>query len=1376
MTPLTSAGERGVERARILAAAAGTDARAQPVAVDVEQSPRGVGQEAGALASGFVAELRQARENRSPGLGDQVFGLDADSGALAHPLPGLQQEQGTEAFDDPVGAADVTESGGAKLDGGLGRAACHERDDKLPGKGTVMAESKEPTNADGEMIAAAFLARYLADQQKGETQDLATYQALFPGAEAQIEAEYRELLGEDEVEADDADRIGPYRILSELGRGGQSVVYLAEDPRLGRRCALKVLPAAALASRAAKERFEREAQLLGRLDHPGICVIHEAGEHEGLPYIAMRAVEGESLAQRIAQSRRESAANDSPSFLHISFDDEPDEVSEPVSSESRQLPKDRIEMMRLLQLIEGCARALHAAHEAGLLHRDIKPGNIMVTPEGQPVLLDFGLARDTKQSGATLTQSGDLMGTPAYMSPEQLLAQRVSVDRRSDVYSLGVTLFECLTLQRPFEGETRDALYRAIIAAERPDSRKLNPLIDRELDIVLATALERDRERRYPSALDFAEDLRRIRCYEPILARPAGPHLRLRRWAQRNPGLAASVGAALVTMFVVLGVVLHFLSESRDKERTLSRAVFDTKAAKTRAEGLSASLSLELDEKQERIQEKEAALLDREAALRRARANYLAARSLLQRDEDPELALGLALAGADKEEGALIREATLASLERLPASRILPTDGREVRVVELTPWGEPLAVCENGRLLFWNADLRGVRHIRKFSGAILGMTFSAEARRIALRFADKVIVLDSSGLEIGRISSADANDLAFVDGGRRLLVAKGKLGGEGTLLRCSWEDGEEEVLWRSPGAACTDIAPFGNAVAVSCARAELVVLELSTGALRWRAAVEKGGPWPRCAVAGGRCYMSTAQGVVAYDAISGAVVEHEAKEEISRYPSLVAKAGNILIHGVLRQNYQGRMTQPGQATVIDGATGKRLGFGHRNASAAYAFSEEGRFWAGSLAKGRIEIRMIDEPMRVRHLSGALAKTTSLAFGPAGSVLYSVHDGGTVRAWELKGAGVLPRYEHACHDLALGRAADGSLAVLRKQDEPGIAWIDPQTLIQRRFTAISTPDDSVFSSMQTQDLAVSRDGRFALAAPQPERIQLVDIASGEALREFEIEMGSLQQLAFGLGGKRLLFGLENRTLQIYDAETGALTGVINELGRGPLLVSPDGKRVLVQRSRGNRHRACLINVESAEVKLEFALSQRLGLVLALSHDGERVAIAADHDLAIYDVAGELIEERRSVEPLTALAFSPDGQSILLGDRAGFLREQRIGAEASSRFRGHRAAIERLTWSAAGAFFASAAADARARVWERNGDLRFALKAHRPNGSLFDPTFERLEFIGEHSILSIDQNAALRVWPLDPVGFARAQKERYGYRDLEKVEREEFGVED
>jgi tetratricopeptide (TPR) repeat protein len=401
----------------------------------------------------------------------------------------------------------------------------------------------------------AFELEFWNDVFANSVRPLEEYLAEFPGADEAIQRAYREERGSRPA---DTQCLGPYQIVREIGRGSQGIVYLAEDTNLHREVALKVLNGTLSTNPGATRRFRREAEVTSRLDHPGICPVYAAGEDRGRFWIAMRYVEGEALSSEIARARTR-----------------PESASGPVEWN---------EIARVLRLFEQAARALHLAHENGVIHRDIKPGNLIVAKDGAPVIADFGLAHSAGSDQATLTTTGDLLGSPAYMSPEQLDTQQHALDRRTDVYSLGVSLYERLTLRRPFDSPTREGLYRAILTEDFAAARKLNHALPSDLEVVLGTALEKDRDRRYQTALALAEDIRRVREHEPILAKPVGPIGRIRRFARRRPAVATLIGVLVLAVPTIAGLG-GFLAANWDEIEEQRNRVIDAEVESALEDG-----------------------------------------------------------------------------------------------------------------------------------------------------------------------------------------------------------------------------------------------------------------------------------------------------------------------------------------------------------------------------------------------------------------------------------------------------------------------------------------------------------------------------------------------------------------------------------------------------------------------------------------------------------------------------------------------------------------------------------------------------------------------------------------------------------------------
>jgi serine/threonine protein kinase/Tfp pilus assembly protein PilF len=396
--------------------------------------------------------------------------------------------------------------------------------------------------------------------------------------------------------------LGDFRLLREIGRGGMGVVYEAEQLSMGRRVALKILPFVAIAEDKSLKRFRNEVRAAAALEHPHIVSVYSIGEERGVHYYAMQLVRGQSLAELIRQLRvtRHQQANlqSRPSTIGLPAGElRRSELKVSEEAEARSLEgsggtagSTRVEQAHVGTVIDSrrpaemfrvaarlmiqAAEALQHAHDQGVFHRDIKPGNLMLDAEGRLYITDFGLARIGTDAGVTMT--GDLVGTLRYMAPEQALGNRAVVDHRADTYSLGVTLYELLTLEPAFDGADRGRLLRQIAEEDPRAPRKIDRRIPAELETITLKAMAKAPEDRYQSAQRLAEDLRAFLEDRPIKAKPPSLVGRAAKWSRRHRGLIAATAAILVVLTIgsLVSSALLLLEQQRTKVAAAeSRAV-----------------------------------------------------------------------------------------------------------------------------------------------------------------------------------------------------------------------------------------------------------------------------------------------------------------------------------------------------------------------------------------------------------------------------------------------------------------------------------------------------------------------------------------------------------------------------------------------------------------------------------------------------------------------------------------------------------------------------------------------------------------------------------------------------------------------------------
>jgi WD40 repeat protein len=478
---------------------------------------------------------------------------------------------------------------------------------------------------------------------------------------------------------------GDYELLEEIGRGGMGVVCRARQVRLNRVVALKMILAGELATEDDVRRFQAEAEAAAKLDHPGIVPVHEVGRHEGQHYFSMAFVEGESLAHRVAQG----------------------------------LPPPR----EAAELTRKVAEAVAYAHAHGVIHRDLKPANILVDKQGQPRLTDFGLAKRIQgEPGASapggLTATGQIVGTPSYMPPEQAGGRRGEAGPLSDVYSLGAVLYCLLTGRPPFQADNPLDTLLQVLEQDPVPPRRLNTAVPRDLETICLKCLQKEPRRRYQSAQELAADLDRFLTGKPILARPAGVVERALKWARRRPAAAALVAASALAALLLTAAGVGFTVTLDEARR---------RAVKGEADALT-QYRLTQDALRDVRQERDA----KGQALRRAEGLRLITQSEVVRADKPGLALALAIEGAERAPGLLANNALLAALDVCREERILVGHEGAVYSASFSRDGGRVLTCSaDGTARVWDAATgEQLLVLREDRDPVAIAQFSPDGRRV----------------------------------------------------------------------------------------------------------------------------------------------------------------------------------------------------------------------------------------------------------------------------------------------------------------------------------------------------------------------------------------------------------------------------------------------------------------------------------------------------------------------------------------------------------------------------------------------------------------------------------------------------------------------
>jgi WD40 repeat protein len=1112
--------------------------------------------------------------------------------------------------------------------------------------------------------------------EAGENPQLDEYQDRFPAHAAaltlqfQLQAHLAGTLPPSTTPAAPRDEAGPaplvlgYEVLRELGRGGMGVVYQARQVALHRLVALKMILAGSHAGEAELARFRAEAEAVARLQHPHIVQIFEVGEQNGLPYFSLEFCPGGSLAAKL---------------------------------DGTPLPPDRA-----TQLVQMLARAMHAAHQAGIVHRDLKPANVLLTADGTPKITDFGLAKKLDDAAGP-TASGAVMGTPSYMAPEQAGGKSKQIGPAADVYALGAILYELLTGRPPFKAATSLDTILQVMSDEPVPPRRLQPKVPRDLETICLKCLEKEARKRYGSAQDLAEDLRRFHEGRPIVARPVGVVGRTWRWCRRNPLVATLATAAAVCLLAGTAIASYFaVMASREAQRTREEA------ERTREEKRTSNRHL-----------------------------YVAHLNLAQRAwEDADIKR---------------------LLELLDRQRPERTGGEDLRGFEWYYWQR---LCHAGLLTFKgnSGTVTSVAFSRDGKQvAMASKTWDAQKQQYG------AVELKVWDMTTGRHAFSLAghttpiNSLAFSPDGRYLASAS-----EGVVRQGQSFPGEMKVwdltarkevhTFKDPPdwPPCVAFSPDGQRLAWGSNSGTVKVRELATGQETLAVGGIPDGPATGVAFSpdGERLAVASANWIVkVWDATSG-------KELFT------LKGHTAAITGVAFSPDGRRLassSQDGTVRVWDAAAGQPAFTlkGHTGGVNGVSFNPDG----SRLASFSEDVKVWDPVTGQLALSfkGHTGRVVGAAFSPDGGRLASVGGDGTVKVWDATAAQeALSLRGHSGGVRSLAFSPDGRRLASASwgYDEQGKpfpgevkvwdAAAGKEILCLKKAHAGHA---AVVGFSPDGERLVTCGGRFDGLSGEA---KLWDVTTGRLTRTFGPPRPGFQEAfvraAFSPDGRRLATTLSNRpVIEIWDA--AALSKPFTLKGHtGPvnsLVFSPDSGCLASAGEDGT------VRVwDAVRGQESFTFTGHAGPVMSIvfSPDGKHLASASAKEVKVWDAAAgrEIFSRKEDSGRITRLVFSPDGRRLAVVSPGNAVKLWDVlTGELALTLQGHKYSIHDVAFRPDGRRLASIGEDRTVRVWElTTGQEVLSLKGQtgRVNGVAFSPDGNRLA--------SGSEDGTVRIWDATP----------------------------
>ncbi|MBI2925058.1 MAG: protein kinase [Verrucomicrobia bacterium] len=1006
---------------------------------------------------------------------------------------------------------------------------------------------------------------------------------------------------------------GDYELLEEIAHGGMGIVYRARQKSLNRIVAVKMILAGQFAGKQLIQRFRGEVAAAAMLQHPNIVAVHDVGMHEGQHYFSMDYVEGQNLSQFVG---------------------------------NRPLPAQKT--ARYVKLI---AEAIHYAHQQGILHRDLKPSNVLIDAHDQPRITDFGLAKRL-DGESSLTGTGQMLGSPNFMPPEQASAQRGKVGRHSDVYGLGAILYHLLTARPPFQAESFESVVTQVLNAEPVSPRLLNSSVPRDLETICVKCLEKEPSRRYQTAQELADELGRFLRDEPIRARPVTTPERAWRWCRRKPALASSLCFIVILLLIVIigsPLAAYRINQARKAEAT-ERQRAEREATARRGQLYAAEVNLA----QEAL----------------AEANLGRARQFLDRQR-PEFGVPASAGPA--------AHPFKASSDRLKAG--LQTDLRGFE------WRYVYGQCRSDELLT----------LRRYDSPMTAVCFAPNGQWLAVtdgdgnvklwdhRIRKEIAALDAYTNSTRSSHVTERRALAFSPDGKTLAVG---VGSAIALWDVNTRQQTAVVRAHTNTVSFLLFSPDGQTLASASADGSARLWDMAASPPESVAVLNMGRRAFCLAYSndGALLAVSVVESLVRLWHVSTPT----APRELSPLKGLTSWAGglafspttNLLAAGGGSEIILWDLDTQGNATATNRLSAARGSLGVID---SLAFSADGRILVSAGSDRNLTLWDVSgrgrEPVK---LMGHEGEVYSVAFSPEGHLVASVGFDGAVKFWDVSSPWAPARpMSHGDWLHAVVFSPDSKLLASSAQHAKLKLW---DVATERRVAE---------RDIDPKEMAFSPDGSL-LAASDSGSVRLLEVPSLGEVTNFPGRLPSFSptgtELIYVREGEIHRRNLKTQAEEIWKTDWDAVQR---------MATSPDGRRIAAA-GGGERPQIRVWNVDAPDRPLDLGRHADRVLSLSFSPDGLWLASASwDGTNRLWNLAapGDPVVSLAAHNGLAwAAAFSSDGRTLATGGDDSTIKLWHLSSfQQAATLRGHKGSVTALAFAPDGKHLASGSGDGTVRIW-------------------------------------------------------------------------------